>query len=85
MNFNGLQLLAKKEMVTGLSWLKASDNFCEGCVLGKQHRDSFPVGKERKATEPLQLVHSDICGPMETELLGGNKYFITFIDDFSIC
>jgi transposase InsO family protein len=31
----------------------------------------------------LQLVHTDICGPIEPMSLGGNRYFITFIDDFS--
>jgi transposase InsO family protein len=30
----------------------------------------------------LELVHTDICGPMSTISHGGNRYFITFIDDF---
>ena len=33
----------------------------------------------------LQLVHSDVRGPMQTESLGGRKYFATFIDDYSRC
>lgn len=70
-------------MVTGLPLLESSNQLCEACVLGKQHRDPFAVGKSRRATQPLQLVHSDICGPMETESHGGNRYFITFIDDYS--
>ena len=32
---------------------------------------------------PLELVHTDICGPMNISSVGGNKYFLTFIDDFS--
>jgi len=31
----------------------------------------------------LQLVHTDICGTLDPVSLGGNRYFITFIDDFS--
>jgi len=31
------------------------------------------------------LVHSDVCGPMSTESIGGKKYFVTFIDDYSRC
>jgi len=31
------------------------------------------------------LVHSDVCGPMQTESIGGSKYFVTFIDDYSRC
>jgi len=33
-----------------------------------------------RATEPLQLVHSDICGPLETAM-GGGRYMLLFIDD----
>ena len=39
-------------------------------------------GSTRK-TERLQLVHSDVCGPMPMALMGGALYFVTFIDDFS--
>jgi hypothetical protein len=33
-----------------------------------------------RATEPLQLVHSDICGPLDTAI-GGGRYMLLFIDD----
>lgn len=33
--------------------------------------------------EKLQLVHSDLCGPMQVESLGGNMYFLLFIDDLN--
>ena len=33
--------------------------------------------------EKLELLYSDVCEPMEVNLLGGNKYFVTFIDDIS--
>ncbi|XP_065091273.1 uncharacterized protein LOC135712243 [Ochlerotatus camptorhynchus] len=36
-----------------------------------------------RETEVLQLVHSDLCGPMEEESIGGSKYFLSFIDDAS--
>ena len=32
---------------------------------------------------PLEMVHTDLCGPMQTPSLTGNVYFMTFIDDFS--
>ena len=32
---------------------------------------------------PLEIVHSDICGPMQTSSIGGCNYFLTFIDDYS--
>ena len=39
--------------------------------------------KGRRAQELLELVHTDLCGPMSTQAKGGYEYFITFIDDYS--
>ena len=39
------------------------------------------MGEIRSKRKP-RLVHSDVCGPMPTESIGGNKYFVTFMDDF---
>lgn len=36
-----------------------------------------------RSKEHLQVVHSDVCGPMETPTLSGNRYFVTFVDEFS--
>lgn len=55
----------------------------EGCALGKQHRDTFEIGKAWKARKPLELIHTDVCGPMKIAAISGNKYFLTFIDDYS--
>lgn len=55
---------------------------CTHCMEGRQTRLPFKnVGT--RATRPLELIHSDLCGPMETLSFGGMKYFITFIDDFT--
>ena len=39
--------------------------------------------KGYKAKDLLELVHSDVCGPMSIQARGGYEYFITFIDDYS--
>ena len=39
--------------------------------------------KGYRAKEVLDLVHTDLCGPMSTSARGGYEYFITFIDDYS--
>ena len=39
--------------------------------------------KGYRAKEQLELVHSDLCGPMTIQARGGFEYFITFIDDYS--
>lgn len=64
-----------------LSPLK-EDITCISCIEGKQTRQSFPTEGSR-ATELLEVIHSDLCGPIQTASLGGAKYFVTFIDDFS--
>ena len=46
-------------------------------------RKPFPTVGEIRSTRKLQLVHSDICGPMQTQSIGGAKYFVTFIDDYT--
>ena len=57
-------------------------NPCDYCLFGKQHKVSFQKNSTQKL-EKLELVYSDVCGPMEVDSLGGNKYFVTFIDDAS--
>lgn len=86
LNFHGLKLLHEKKMVIGLPSINQVEEVCEGCIYGKHQRASFPNGKSWRAKKPLQLVHSDICGPMQTPSLSNSKYFLLFIDDFSrIC
>ena len=58
-------------------------NFCETCVHGKMHWVSHTALKDIKSKEKLQLVHTDVCGPMQTQSFGGSSYFITFTDDYS--
>ena len=83
LNFRGLKLLVQKKMVTGMPLIDSPDRPCEGCLVGKQHRESFPVGKARRAKQPLELVHTDICGPVEVESVGQKRYTLIFVDDFT--
>lgn len=83
LNFGGLNLLSRKGMARGLPLTEKSDNLCEGCILGKQHRESFPSRKSIRAKSPLEIVHSDLCGPMQTPSLACSQYFLTFINDFT--
>ena len=82
-NFHGLKILHQKSMMKYLPEIKEIDGVCEGCMLGKQHRQPFPSGKAWRAKEPLELVHTDVCGPMRTPSHERNRYFILFIDDYT--
>ena len=80
-----LRHMVNKGLVTGIKFQKAlALSFCGGCVEGKMHRAPFQsVGV--RSCKKLQLIHSDVCGPKPVESLGRQKYFVTFIDDFSRC
>ena len=55
---------------------------CESCLLGKMTKTPFARSCER-ASDLLELIRSDVCGPMSTTARGGYEYFITFTDDLS--
>jgi len=80
---HGLKLLKKNDMVQGLPNIELLTSVCPTCVLGKQTRQPFSTEEKWRATRPLQLIHTDLCGPFVPLSIGGNKYFITFVDDFS--
>ncbi|MCO5549363.1 hypothetical protein L7F22_002833 [Adiantum nelumboides] len=82
--YGSLMTLQRHNMVHDLSLLEMPPrHVCEGCVLGKMHRFAFSQDGFVRATRKLQLVHSDVCGPMRTPSVGNSLYFVTFIDDFS--
>ena len=55
---------------------------CEPCLVGKMTMRPFKA-KGYRAKEVLDLVHTDLCGPMSTSARGGYEYLITFIHDYS--
>ncbi|KAH7421780.1 hypothetical protein KP509_13G075100 [Ceratopteris richardii] len=66
LNFASLLCPQKSEMVSSLPKLEApGKHVCEGCILGKIQRSSFPKDVSVWATQKLKLVHSDVCGPMQ--------------------
>ena len=78
-----LQSLARTNITEQFDYdVKKGIGFCETCVKGKQHRNSFDSSK-RHSAEPLELVHSDFCGKMREKSQGGAVYFLTFVDDHS--
>ena len=72
--------MAKKSLIP---FVKGSSlTPCDYCLFVKQHRVSISKTSKRK-DNILDLIYSDVCGPIEVESLGGNKYFVIFIDDAS--
>lgn len=82
-NFPVLKKMSEKNMATGVPKIEHPNQVCEGCVIAKQTRTSFPNQAVFRAQKPLQLVHADLCGPITPTSIGGSKYFLLLIDDFS--
>ena len=81
---NGLKLLSKLNMVNDFDFDDNTElKLCTSCIYGKQHRTPFPNHSDTRAKELLEIVHTDVCGPMRTTSLGGARYFVTFTDDKS--
>lgn len=87
LNARSLEKLIRDEMVTGLKADSAmkSKNWvvCEPCVVGKQTRKPFAVRDGKRSSRVLELIHSDVCGPVTPVGVSGVKYFVTFTDDWS--
>ena len=89
LGYDNLAKLKNQNMVEGIS-VSAADfklekqakPFCETCTLAKQHRLPFPTS-DSKSSSQLELVHMDVCGPLQEGSTGGARYLATFIDDYS--
>ncbi|KAL4352591.1 hypothetical protein GQ457_06G020380 [Hibiscus cannabinus] len=82
-SYSKLDVMMKKSMLKGLPKLEVrTDTICAGCQYGKAHQLPYEESKYR-ANEPLELIHSDVFGPVKQTSIGGMKYMVTFIDDFS--
>lgn len=84
-NFNTIIKMARTGVVDGIDLDKECSpptTICSGCSFGKMHRLPFN-GVRTRATEIGELIHSDVCGPMQLASPTGSRYYVTFKDDFS--
>uniref|UniRef100_H3HA04 GAG-pre-integrase domain-containing protein n=1 Tax=Phytophthora ramorum TaxID=164328 RepID=H3HA04_PHYRM len=58
---------------------------CRGCQQGKMVQKPFPSNRDKRRYDTFELLHFDICGPMEEESLGGSKYLLLIVDEASGC
>lgn len=83
LNMKDVCSLVRRDMVTGVGVSLSDDlDFCEDCARAKQTK-AHMGGTRTRATKPLELVHSDVCGPITPTTYDGYKYFITFTDDWT--
>jgi hypothetical protein len=72
-----------RKMVAGIPELQEEhEGICRGCTLGKNTKGPYPSSDSR-SKGILDLVQSNVCGPMTISSLVGFLYYVTFIDDIS--
>lgn len=83
LSHTGMKMLQSKEMVRGLPSFDVQKFTCSDCLVGKQSRNPIPKKSSWRAKEVLELIHSDICGPITPVTTSGVRYVLCFIDDHS--
>ncbi|KRZ07267.1 Retrovirus-related Pol polyprotein from transposon TNT 1-94 [Trichinella pseudospiralis] len=81
---------AESKVPTLMEWHRRLGHLNERSLIeltkhekGKQTQSLFSKSQTKRRCGPLELIHTDICGPMRQNSIGGSKYFVTFIDDHS--
>lgn len=85
LNVSDMKKMVNQNMAIGLDKLKVNidEKFCESCVIGKQTRLPYPPRKEIRSKRVLELIHTDVSGPMSEMAHDGSRFFVAFTDDFS--
>jgi hypothetical protein len=80
-NYKVLPYICKA--ITSLPELKGDqEGICNGCAQGKNINNPFPK-RDNKAEGVMELIHSDMCGPMPSSSISEYVYYVSFIDDYS--
>ena len=79
---SSLQKMINQKLVKGLENVSSDNNdVCDDCAAGKIHRTPFPTHDYSQPRKKFELIHSDVCGRLTPETVGGASYIVTFIDD----
>ena len=84
MGADNMRKIINGNYVNGLVYSdKKLFSFCRPCVEGKTHVLPFPKVSYHRSTCIMDMIHTDIFGPVATPSIGHSKYIVTFIDDYS--
>ncbi|KAJ9552989.1 hypothetical protein OSB04_017034 [Centaurea solstitialis] len=72
-NFGAVNMMHK--LSNGVPVLKHKDQ--------ANHKHTFPKKTNYKSTNILEVLHGDICGPIDPPTPAGNIYILVLVDDFS--
>ena len=79
-----LEKISKCDAVIGLpKFEKIEKCICGPCQMGKQVKSMHPFVIEVQTSRPLELLHIDLMGPARVQSLGGKKYILIVVDNFT--
>ena len=82
-NFRYLDTICKQQLLTGIpNELESEFMKCKTCIENKMHNLPF-INNRTKAKDRLEIIHTDVCVPFKTTGFKGERYFVSFIDDYS--
>ena len=79
-----LKKISKCDAVIGLPKFEKIDKCIYGpCQIGKQIKFKHPSMASVQTSRPWELLHIDLMGPARVQSLGGKKYILVVVDDFT--
>ena len=83
-SYKHLSIVSKHELVLGIPKLnRVSNVVCGPYQLGKQTKAKHPGTQTSATSRPLELLHLDLIGPIRTKSLGGKRYIMVVVNDFT--
>ena len=83
-NFKQVAKISKLETIEGLpKFGKVEKIICGACQIGKQTKASYHKVNVIATSRCLELLHVDLMGPIRTKSLGGKRYIMVIVNDFS--
>ena len=83
-SYKQLSIVSKNDAILGMPKLNMETNaVCGPCQLGKQTKAQHHATLTIAMARPLELLHVDLMGPTRTESLGGKKYIMVVVDNFT--
>ena len=84
LNIKTINSLVKRELVRGFPDMEfCKEGLCEACEKGKVKKASHRSKDSTSITEPLQLLHMDLFGPVNVMSLSRKRYALVIVDDYS--
>jgi hypothetical protein len=84
LNFQAIKKMVNQDRVQGLPWIDHVDQLCDECLTGKHRRMPFPEEAEYHTKKGLEVIHGDLCGPINPTTPGGKRVFLLLIDNYDM-